>query len=55
MEAGGRCGAGGTLKCIEAPDYRWYINCGARSNMIAELMSVWAVLTIAKFLEIKNL
>jgi hypothetical protein len=32
-EAGGaRCGAGGTLKCTEAPDYRWYINCGAGTN-----------------------
>jgi ribonuclease HI len=55
-EAGGsRCGAGGTLKCFEAPDYRWYINCGAGTNTKAELMGAWASLTIARLLEIQHL
>jgi ribonuclease HI len=55
-EVGGlRCGAGGTLKCIEAPDYRWFISCGAGTNTKAELMGAWASLLIASLLNIHHL
>jgi len=55
-EAGGlRCGVGGTLKCIEALDYRWYISCGVGTNTKVELMGAWASLLIASLLNIHRL
>jgi len=50
-----RCGAGGMLKCIEAPDYRWLISCGAETNTKVELMGAWASLWIANLLNIHHL
>jgi len=55
-EAGGNnYGAGGTLKCLEAPDYKWFINCSAKSNTKVELVGAWATLTIANLLDLKSL
>jgi ribonuclease HI len=48
-------GLGGTLKCINTPDYRWYINCGIGSNTKAELLGAWASLLIARHLGIQQL
>jgi ribonuclease HI len=52
---GSRCGAGGTLKCIGAPDYRWLICCGVGTNTKAELMGAWASLCLANLLNIYHL
>jgi ribonuclease HI len=47
--------AGGSLKCLDALDYRWYFNYGEGSNTKAELLGAWATLTIAKCLEIQHI
>jgi hypothetical protein len=48
-------GQGVSLKCADAPDYRWYFNCGEGSNNKVELMGAWVTLTIVKRLEIQCL
>jgi ribonuclease HI len=54
--AGGtRCGAGGSLKIIDALDVRWFFNCGEGSNTKAELVGAWASLSIAKLLDIQHI
>jgi ribonuclease HI len=52
---GSRCGAGGTLKCLNSLEYRWYFNCGVGSNTKAELLGAWASLLLANHLGIQQL
>jgi hypothetical protein len=55
-EVGGlRCRAGGILKCIGAPDIRWFFNCSSGTNTKAELMGAWASLWMANLLKIHHL
>jgi hypothetical protein len=49
------CRVGGTLKCINLPDYKWYINCGVGSNTKAELLGAWTSLLIECHLGIHQL
>jgi ribonuclease HI len=41
------CGVGGVIKTPEMTTYRWTLNCGQGSNTRAELLGVWACLTLA--------
>jgi hypothetical protein len=49
------CGAGGIIKFHETKILKWYINCGASTNTKAELMGLWATLTMATHWSIKKL
>jgi ribonuclease HI len=49
------CGAGGVIKIRENLVYRWYLNVGTGSNTKAELMGIWATLTLAIHLNIRRL
>jgi ribonuclease HI len=49
------CGAGGTFKSHPSRVTKWFINCGAGSNTKAELMGLWATLTLATFWSINQL
>jgi ribonuclease HI len=40
-------GAGDIIKLPRSTVYKWYINCGERTNTKAELMGVWDTLTLA--------
>lgn len=46
------CGARGSIKCLDSPDYKWYFNCGDGTNTKSELLGTWATLTISKHLDI---
>jgi ribonuclease HI len=45
--SGGCCAAGGFFKTHASRVTKWYINCGAGTNTKAELMGLWATLTLA--------
>ena len=49
------CGVGGVIKTSENLVYRWYLNVGAGSNTKAELLGIWATLTLANHLNIQRL
>jgi ribonuclease HI len=49
------CGAGGMIKTQTSKVIEWYINCGAGSNTKAELMGLWATLTLATQWSIEKL
>jgi hypothetical protein len=49
------CGAGGIIKILESTVFKWYINCGAGTNTKAELMGVWATLTLANLWSIQKI
>jgi ribonuclease HI len=49
------CGAGGIFKTHPSRITKWFINCGAGSNTKAELMGLWATLTLATFWSINQL
>jgi ribonuclease HI len=49
------CGAGGIFKSHPSRVTKWFINCGAGSNTKAELMGLWATLTLATFWSINQL
>jgi ribonuclease HI len=47
QQNGEHSGAGGVIKIREHTFYKWMINCGAGTNTRAELLGVWALLTLA--------
>jgi ribonuclease HI len=47
QSSGSVCGAGGTFKTHPTRITNWFINCGAGTNTKAELMGLWATLTLA--------
>jgi ribonuclease HI len=49
------CGAGGTFKTHPSRITKWFINCGAGTNTKAELMGLWASLTLASFWSLNHL
>lgn len=49
------CGAGGTFKTHPSRTTNWFINCGVGTNTKAELMGLWATLTLAAFWSIDGL
>jgi len=49
------CGVGGSLKRLDAPNVRWFINCREGSNTKAEFLGAWATLSIAKLLDIHHI
>lgn len=46
-------GVGGVLKINKICSYKWFINCGPRSNTRAELLGAWALLTLTNRLSIQ--
>ena len=46
---------GGVIKSIDKLVYRWHLNCGGGTNSKAELMGIWATLTLANHLVIHRL
>jgi hypothetical protein len=52
QQNGDQSGAGGVLKISEQTTYKWTLNCGHGTNTRAELMGVWALLTLASRLSI---
>jgi ribonuclease HI len=52
---GKQCGAGGVIKTPDLSVYRWFFNCGEGSNTRAELLGVWATLTLATHLSLQKL
>jgi ribonuclease HI len=50
-----RCGAGGIFRFHPSRITKWFINCGAGTNTKAELLGLWATLTLASFWSIKYL
>jgi ribonuclease HI len=48
-------GVGGTIKLSASSVYKWYLNCGIRTNTKAELMGAWATLFIANFLSLHKI
>jgi ribonuclease HI len=55
LSGGKQCGAGGVIKTLESTVYRWFINCGDGTNTKAELLGVWATLTLATHLSLQKL
>ena len=49
------CGAGGTFKNHPSRVTKWFINCGVGTNTKAELMGLWASLTLVSFWSINHL
>jgi hypothetical protein len=49
------CGAGGVIKTTDNIVYRWFFNCGGGTNSKAELLGIWASLTLANYLDIHRL
>jgi ribonuclease HI len=49
------CGAGGTFKSHPSRITKWFLNCGAGSNTKAELMGLWASLTLASCWSLNHL
>jgi ribonuclease HI len=49
------CGAGGTFKTHPSRITKWFINCGAGTNTKAELLGLWASLTLASFWSLNHL
>jgi ribonuclease HI len=49
------CGAGGIFRFHSSRVTKWFINCGAGSNTKAELLGLWATLTLATFWSINQL
>jgi ribonuclease HI len=55
IAGGTNCGAGGSLKRINAPEIRWIFNCGEGSNTKVELVGAWATFSMEKFLDIHHI
>jgi ribonuclease HI len=53
VAGGTNCGVGGTIKTINVQVFHWFFNCGAQTNTKAELLGVWATLTITKLLNLR--
>jgi hypothetical protein len=49
------CAAGGFFKTHASRVTKWYMNCGAGTNTKAELMGLWATLTLATHSVIKKI
>jgi ribonuclease HI len=49
------CGAGGTFKSHPSRITKWFINCGEGTNTKAELMGLWASLTLASLWSLNHL
>jgi ribonuclease HI len=43
------------IKTVDNIVYRWHINCGKGTNTKAELMGIWATLTLANHLSLPRL
>jgi ribonuclease HI len=52
---GDQSGAGGVIKINDHTVYKWTLNCGRGTNTRAELMGVWASLTLASRLSITDI
>jgi ribonuclease HI len=52
---GQQCGAGGVIKTSDFSVYRWTFNCGEGTNTREELLGVWATLTLATRLAIRDI
>jgi ribonuclease HI len=52
QSSGNNCGAGGHIRINGYISYKWYLNCGSRTNTKEELLGVWALLTLASRLSI---
>jgi hypothetical protein len=48
-------GAGGVIRISEQCSYKWLLNCGPDTNTRAELLGVWALLSLASRLSIQEL
>jgi ribonuclease HI len=49
------CGAGGVIKTSDSLVYRWHLNSGEGTNTKAELLGIWATLTLAIHLSLPKL
>jgi hypothetical protein len=49
------CGAGGVIKTPDSTVYRWHFNNGEGTNTKAELLGIWATLTLANHLALPKL
>jgi len=47
--------SGGVLKTLDLTVYRWVMNYGEGTNTKAELLGVWATLTLATHLSLQKL
>jgi ribonuclease HI len=54
QQNGDQSGAGGVIKINEHTTYKWTLNCGHGTNTRAELLGVWASLTLASRLSITD-
>jgi ribonuclease HI len=48
-------GVGGVIMIDEHTEYRWMFNCGLGMNPRAELLGIWALLTLASSLHLQDL
>ena len=55
LSSGLCCGAGGTFKTHLERTTKWFLNCGEGSNTKAELLGLWATLTLAFFWSLNHL
>jgi ribonuclease HI len=49
------CGAGGIFKSHATRITKWFLNCGAGTNTKAELLGLWATLTLATLWSIEKI
>jgi ribonuclease HI len=55
QQNGEQSGAGGVIKISDHSTYKWTLNCGHGTNTRAELMGVWALLTLASRLSFSDI
>jgi ribonuclease HI len=55
QQSGQNSGAGGVIRVNDHQSYKWFFNCGPGTNTRAELLGVWALLTLASRLSISDL
>jgi ribonuclease HI len=48
-------GVGGVIMITEYKIFKWYFNCGSGTNTNAELLGVWALLTLVVRLDISEI
>jgi len=50
--SGNNCGAGGKIRISGHKSYKWFFNCGTRTNTKADLLGAWTLLTLTSRLSI---
>jgi len=49
------CGAGGEIKTFDSRVFRWTVNGGACTKTKAELLGIWATLTLSSYLSLPKI